>query len=257
MTPTFWVSRILPEIEQKVKPDQVWARTMASRLNEREHLSQSGVKECNGLLIRKSRQAFQRRTIIPCRLVVRARYCFSSSLSEEQSLPSSYPHTSPPQSSLTLAPDLVMPYLLQVHALVDEDLDDALVDDGDEEALLREDVSEGTSLSESLSLSLSDSSRAFPSRLARRSTEEALYCSRVIVRVSCGRLGRGHLICEGDKERPLGICSLVRRVCLLLECDFEDGAGATAGPGDFPDGMSRMLSLRPVVGSVVDSRAGS
>jgi hypothetical protein len=74
---------------------------------------------------------------------------------------------------------------LQVHALVDEDLEVALVEDGDEEALLREEVSEGTSLSESLSLSsLSLSSCALPRRLASRSTEEALYCSRVMVRVS-------------------------------------------------------------------------
>jgi hypothetical protein len=71
-------------------------------------------------------------------------------------------------------------------------------------------------------------------------------------------LGRGHSIFEGESERPLGMCSLVRRECLLLllEC-FEDGAGAEGAEEDFAEGMSRMLSLRPVVGSVVDSRAGS
>jgi len=205
-----------------------------------------------------SRNLSQRRTIMPCRLVVLARYFFSSSLSEEHSLPSS-PQTAPPQSSLTLAPDLVIPKRLHVQQLADEGRDDVLAEDGDEEPLLRElrdEVRDGTS--EPLSLSLSESIRALPSRLARRSTEDALYCSRVIVRVSCGRLGRGHSIFEGESERPLGMCSLVRRECLLLEwpCDREDGAGAE-GVGDFPGGMSKMLSLRPVVGSVVDSRAGS
>jgi len=100
----------------------------------------------------------QRRTIIPCRLVVLARYAFSSSsLSDEHSLPSS-PQTLPPQSSLTLAPDLVMPKRLQVQQLVDDDLDDEVADDGEEDPLLRElrdEVKDGTS--ESLSLSESDS----------------------------------------------------------------------------------------------------
>jgi hypothetical protein len=134
-----------------------------------------------------SQKGLQRRTTIPCRLVVLARYFFSSSLSEEHSLPSS-PHTAPPQSSLTLAPDLVMPKRLQVQQLVDEDLEDALAEDGEEEPLLRElreEVKEGTSESESLSLSsLSESSWVLPRRLARRLTEDALYCSREIVLVS-------------------------------------------------------------------------
>lgn len=140
----------------------------------------------------------------------------------------------------------------------DEERDDAL--EGDDEALLRLEVSEGTSLSESLSLSLSEEMRVEPRRLLRRSTDDALYCSRAMVRVSWGRLGRGHLICEGDSERPLGMCSLVRRLCLLLLllwCDLDDGAGAGAGADALADGMLRMFSLRPVVGSVVNSRAGS
>lgn len=151
-----------------------------------------------------------------------------------------------------------MPKRLQVQQLVDEDLEDEVADDGEEDPLLRElreDVSDGTS--ESLSLSESESSMwVEPKRCVRRSTEEALYCSRVIVRVSWGRFGRGHSIFEGDNERPLGMCSLVRRVCLLWPWEREDSAGA-GGAEDFACGMSRMLSLRPVVGSVVDSRAGS
>lgn len=151
-----------------------------------------------------------------------------------------------------------MPKRLQVQQLADEDLD--VAEEGDEEAELREEVSEGTSLSESESESVSESEMlARDMWVARRSTEEALYCSRAIVRVSWGRLGRGHLIWDGDKERPLGMCSLVRRVCLWLLWlelwDLDDGAGA-AGVA-LLEGISRMLSLRPVVGSVVDSRAGS
>jgi hypothetical protein len=53
-----------------------------------------------------------------------------------------------------------MPKRLQVQRLVDEGLEDALADDGEEDPLLRElrdEVRDGTSESESLSLSLSES----------------------------------------------------------------------------------------------------
>ena len=62
------------------------------------------------------------------------------------------------------------------------------------------------------------------------------------------------MIWEGDRERPLGMLAEARR-----ECRFDAaGAGAAAAAGaDLAAGMSRVLSLRPVVGSVTESRAGS
>jgi len=159
-----------------------------------------------------------------------------------------------------------MPNRLHVQVPAEEERDVALLEDGDEVAELREEVRDGTSLSLPESLSEAEEGeerRVELMREVRRSTEDELYCSRVIVRVSWGRLGRGDLIWEGERERPLGMCSLVRRECLWwLEgvevegaWDLDDREGAGGKP--LLEGISRMLSLRPVVGSVVDSLAGS
>lgn len=72
-------------------------------------------------------------------------------------------------------------------------------------------------------------------------------------RVWCGRSGFGETICEGEMERPLGIeAALVRRLWRDDDACWDDDDEDFVFPG-----MSRMLSLRPVVGSVVWSLAGS
>jgi hypothetical protein len=100
--------------------------------------------------------------------------------------------------------------------------------------------------------------------------------------VACGETGFGDCICETESGRPLGIS--VRRArdsrrededeeCLLeLEClsllddeeDLEDDLCEDdledlleECRSDFSDGTSRMFKMRPVVGSVVESWAGS
>lgn len=81
--------------------------------------------------------------------MVFASYSCRYSSSDEHSLESSlYPQRAPPQSSLTLSPDRVMPYRSHVqHVLPDETLD------GDE-LFVERDVRDGTS--ESLSESMYD-----------------------------------------------------------------------------------------------------
>lgn len=68
------------------------------------------------------------------------------------------------------------------------------------------------------------------------------------------------MILDGDNERPLGMDAvLIRRLSRLDACRDEVSYRDDEDEDDvfvFP-GMSRMLSLRPVVGSVVWSRAGS
>lgn len=199
---------------------------------------------------------------------MRVRYAVSRSLSLLQLLLSSlYPHLAPPQSSLTRLPARVMPYRSHVQhelRLLTE------LAPGELELLLRL-LSDGTaelrSECESLLSSPDDESSSYESlgrrcwcamRLASCSTARPLYCSDDIMRVACGLVGRGDWICEGESERPLGTSeAVIRRLWpWLLGARREDLTGGAAGGGR-GDGMSRTLSLRPVVGSVVDSRAGS
>lgn len=65
-------------------------------------------------------------------------------------------------------------------------------------------------------------------------------------------MGFGETIFEGESARPLAMSADTRR-----ECRFRDEAAGGAPEEDFPAGTSKMFSLRPVVGSVVNSRAGS
>ena len=65
-------------------------------------------------------------------------------------------------------------------------------------------------------------------------------------------MGFGETILEGESARPLTTSAETRR-----EWRLRDDAGAAAAAPDLPAGTSRMFSFRPVVGSVVNSRAGS
>lgn len=148
-----------------------------------------------------------------------------------------------------------MPYRSQVQQLLPE-----LTLDGDDEFVDR-DVRDGTS--ESLSESNSESSSSekdvadeageivcFAKRDERASRVALSYCVWMTWRVWCGRLGLGATILEGEMERPLGIdCELTRR-CERSDAEDRDDEWDVDEDLVFP-GMSRMLSLRPVVGSVV------
>ena len=72
-------------------------------------------------------------------------------------------------------------------------------------------------------------------------------------------MGVGETILDEERARPLGISELTRReyrlVLLLLVAEVRE-AGAAAEPG-FAPGTSKKFSFRPVMGSVVDSLAGS
>ena len=72
-------------------------------------------------------------------------------------------------------------------------------------------------------------------------------------------MGVGETILDEERARPLGISELTRReyrlVLLLLVAEVRE-AGAAAEPG-VALGTSRKFSFRPVMGSVVDSLAGS
>lgn len=73
-------------------------------------------------------------------------------------------------------------------------------------------------------------------------------------RVWWGRSGRGATILEGEIERPFGMEELLMRRELVSEDEREeDWRDAEVEEQDLvlPLGMSRMFSLRPVVGSVV------
>jgi len=79
------------------------------------------------------------------------------------------------------------------------------------------------------------------------------YSVATIWRVWFGLMGVGETILDGDRARPLGISELTRRECRLV---LVAGAAAAAEPDVVP-GISRIFSFRPVVGSVVNSLAGS
>jgi hypothetical protein len=154
-----------------------------------------------------------------------------------------------------------MPYRSQVQQLLPE-----LTLEGDDEFVDR-DVSEGTSESSSESKYESSSDMDVvdeagdidcPAKRVESASRAALsYCVWMTWRVWLGRSGLGETILEGESERPLGTeavdAALTRRLC--EERDdvwWEDEDEDLVLPG-----MSRMLSLRPVVGSVVWSFAGS
>jgi len=83
-----------------------------------------------------------------------------------------------------------------------------------------------------------------------------LYWVSTIWRVWFGFTGVGAMILEGESARPLGIDEeLVRRAWRAAACCWADDTLAVELL-DLP-GILRMLSLRPVVGSVVWSLAGS
>jgi hypothetical protein len=141
--------------------------------------------------------------------------------------------------------------------------DDPLDTDEGDELLDDRDVSDGTSESASLSVSeSSDSSRvAWLKRDVSFAIVAGSYSVVTIWRVWFGLMGVGEIILDGERARPLGISVLTRRECrlalLLLVAEVrEEAAGAAAEP-DFAPGISRTFSLRPVVGSVVNSLAGS
>lgn len=73
-------------------------------------------------------------------------------------------------------------------------------------------------------------------------------------RVSWGRWGLGATMRSGDRPRPLGMDAVETRRDWLLDlvAGWADAAGLDVRPG-----ISMMFSLRPVVGSVVWSLAGS
>jgi hypothetical protein len=138
--------------------------------------------------------------------------------------------------------------------------DDPLDTDEGDELLDDRDVSDGTSESASLSES-SDSSRvAWLKRDVSFAIVAGSYSVVTIWRVWFGLMGVGETILDGERARPLGISVLTRRECrlalLLLVAEAREAEGAAAEP-DFAPGISRTFSFRPVVGSVVNSLAGS
>lgn len=153
-----------------------------------------------------------------------------------------------------------MPYRSHVQQLLPE-----LTLDGDDEFVDR-DVRDGTS--ESLSESNSESSSEIdvveeagesvcPAKRDERASSVALsYCVWMTWRVWPGRLGFGATILEGEMERPLGMDWELTRRCERSDAEDREDWWDVDEDFVFP-GMSRMLSLRPVVGSVVWSLAGS
>jgi len=156
-----------------------------------------------------------------------------------------------------------MPYRSQVQQLLPE-----LTLEGDDE-LVDRDVNEGTSESASESNSESSSSEmevvdeagemVWRANLEDSASSVLLsYWVWMTWRVSWGRWGLGAAILEGESERPLGIEAadeLLMRRCARSDVEREDvwwDVDVFAFPG-----MSMMFSLRPVVGSVVWSLAGS
>lgn len=133
--------------------------------------------------------------------------------------------------------------------------------DGDELFVERE-VSDGTSesLSESMYESLSEDESDDAGEtvwranwLVRASSVFLSYCVLMTWRVWCGRSGLGATIFEGDRERPFGIDAVLMRREWRFELERDDVSfdEEDEEEEDFFPGMSRMLSLRPVVGSVV------
>lgn len=200
------------------------------------------------------------RITTPCLRVWFFSYVYSSS--DEHSDDSSlYPQRAPPQSSFTLSPVRVMPYRSHVQQLLPE-----LTLDGDDE-LVDRDVSDGTSESSSESKYEPSSEMDVAEeagdivwrakRVDRASSAAWSYCVLTTCRVWCGRSGFGATILEGEIERPLGIEAVLTR----RSCRFDDAREDVCWDDDEDDfafpGMSRMFNLRPVVGSVVWSLAGS
>jgi len=114
------------------------------------------------------------------------------------------------------------------------------------ELLVERLVSEGTSESSSEE---SSSESMFCSAKRRLSSSRVVLSYWVLMtwRVWPGRWGLGAAMREGERERPLATLAVETRRDLRSAEDDEVLAA----------GMSRMLSLRPVVGSVVCSLAGS
>lgn len=137
--------------------------------------------------------------------------------------------------------------------------DDPLDTDEGDELLDDRDVSDGTSESASLSDSeSSDSSRvAWLKRDVSFAIVAGSYSVVTIWRVWFGLMGVGETILDGERARPLGISVLTRRECrlalLLLVAEVREAAAEL----DFAPGISRTFNFRPVVGSVVNSLAGS
>lgn len=93
--------------------------------------------------------------------------------------------------------------------------------------------------------------------VVRASSVALSYCVAMTWRVWCGRSGLGEMIFEGDRERPLGIEAVLTRRESRFDLELDDRSCDEDEDEDFFPGMSRILSLRPVVGSVVWSLAGS
>lgn len=162
-----------------------------------------------------------------------------------------------------------MPYRSHVQHVLPE-----LTLEGDE-LLVDLDVSDGTLEESSESYSSESSSSSSSSEIlvvelagetvwrancdVRAAMVALSYCVLMTCRVWWGRSGFGAIILDGESARPLGMeAALDRRWCRFAEdddCCVDDAAAAADGLV-FP-GMSRMFSLRPVVGSVVWSLAGS
>jgi len=134
--------------------------------------------------------------------------------------------------------------------------DDPLDTDDGDELLDDRDVSDGTS--ESASLSNSDSSESSMVAWLKRDVSFAIvagsYSVVTIWRVWFGLMGVGETILDGERARPLGISELTRRECRLVLLLLVVEAAAEP---DVVPGISRTFSFRPVVGSVVNSLAGS
>ena len=124
------------------------------------------------------------------------------------------------------------------------------------ELLVERLVSEGTSEPESSESysesSSSEDSSSFCSAKRRFSASSVVlsYCVLMTWRVSWGRCGLGATMRSGLRPRPLGMDAVETRRD-LRSAWLEDVVF------DLAAGMSMMLSLRPVVGSVVWSLAGS
>lgn len=135
--------------------------------------------------------------------------------------------------------------------------DDLLDTDEGDELLDDREVSDGTSES---SLSESESSESSMVAWLKRDVSFSIvagsYSVVTICRVWFGLMGVGETILDGERARPLGISVLtLREFRLVLVAEVRE-AGAAA-ERDVAPGTSRIFSFRPVVGSVVNSLAGS
>jgi hypothetical protein len=145
---------------------------------------------------------------------------------------------------------------------------------------LREERLEPTDDGGEMSYSSSSSKVVALKRLVSCSTVEMLsspYSASRMCFVACGETGFGDWICETESGRPFGMSvarardsrreeeeCLLELECLSLEeeedlledlCEEEDLEEDLRS--DLSEGTSRMFKTRPVVGSVVESWAGS